>query len=72
MQLRNLNQNFQMLSPNEQAVFFSSYRSRRQKDLDQVIIKLQTKKRRSTGSGKGKKIPVTVEQLDLLKKLGLI
>ena len=60
------------MSPNEQAVFFNQYTTKRQKDLDQVIIKLQTKKRRSTGSGKGKKIPVTVEQLDLLKKLGLI
>ena len=57
--------------PNEQAAFFAAYSDRRQKDLEKVIIKLQTKKR-STGSGKGKKIPVTVEQLDLLKKLGLI
>ena len=71
MQLQNLNQNFQMMSPNEQAVFFVSYAGRRQKDLEKVIIKLQTKKK-STGTGKGKKIPVTVEQLDLLKKLGLI
>ena len=60
------------MPPNEQAVLFNQYTHKRQEDLDKVIIKLQTKKRRSTSPGKGKKIPVTVEQLDLLKKLGLI
>lgn len=60
------------MSPNEQAVFFNTYREKRQIDLERVIINLQTKKRKSTGGGKGKKIPVTVEQLELLKKLGLI
>ncbi len=60
------------MSPNEQAVFFARYADGRQVDLEKVIIKLQTKRKKSTGSGKGKKIPVTVEQLDLLKKLGLI
>lgn len=72
MKLADLNQNFQMMQPNEQAAFFSSYRSKRQEDLEKVIIKLQSKRKKSTGAGKGKKIPVTVEQLDLLKKLGLI
>ncbi len=61
-----------MLPPNEQAVFFNSYADRRQKDLESVIINLQTKKKSTSKAGKGKKIPVTVEQLDLLKKLGLI
>ncbi len=72
MQLQNLNQNFQTMSFNEQAVFFARYADERQADLEKVIIKLQAKRKKSTGSGKGKKIPVTVEQLDLLKKLGLI
>lgn len=72
MKLINLNQNFQTMSSTEQAIFFNTYREKRQVDLERVIIKLQTKKRKSTGSGKGKKIPVTVEQLELLKKLGLI
>ena len=71
MKLQNLNQNFQTMPPNEQAIFFAQYAKNRQEELNKVIIKLQSKKR-STGSGKGKKIPVTVEQLDLLKELGLI
>jgi hypothetical protein len=60
-----------MMPPNEQAIFFAMYADKRQVKLEEVIIKLQTKKK-STGSGKGKKIPVTVEQLELLKKLGLL
>jgi len=72
MQLRNLNQNFQILSPNEQAIFFAIYSERRQKDLDRIVIKVAGKRKSTGRKGKGKKIPVTVEQLDLLKKLGLI
>lgn len=52
--------------------FFSSYREKRQRDLDSEVIKVKAKKKSSTGSSTERKIAVTPDQLKLLREIGLI
>lgn len=70
MQLKDLYQDFNELSEEQQLHFFERYYLKRNQDLSkQVIIvkrKAQTRKKRD------KKIPVTPEQVTVLRKLGLI
>jgi len=73
MNLLSLRTNFQTLLPNEQEVFMGKYFSKRTIDLVKTaIIKTKAVRKKGVTKSKEKKIPVTIEQLELLKKLGLI
>jgi len=73
MNLLNLRQNFQTLQPNEQVVFLNEYVAKRVIDLEKTaIIKPRITAKKGVKRTKEKKIPVTIEQLELLKKLGLV
>lgn len=73
MNLLSLKQNFQTLPTNEQFVFLDNYVKQRVIDLEKtVIVKTKAVKRKGAKATKEKKIPVTLEQLELLRKLKLI
>lgn len=73
MNLLSLRTNFQTIPPNEQEVFLVKYFSKRATDLEKTaIIKTRAVRKKSGTKSKERKIPVTIEQLELLKKLNLI
>ena len=69
MKLETLKINFLDMSPEDQQVFFTKYLERRNKDLrETAIVKTVS---RSKGRTTEKKITVSTEAFELLKKLGL-
>lgn len=73
MNLLSLRTNFQTTPPNEQEVFMAEYFAKRVIDLEKTaIIKAKAVRKKGGTTSKEKKIPVTIEQLELLKKLNLI
>lgn len=71
MRFEDLYPNFLSMSESEQLSFFTDYYSRRTIDLSQTVIaKVPVKKERGKGKTE-KKISLTKEQFELMKKLGL-
>ena len=73
MNLLSLRTNFQTSPPEEQAILANEYFAKRAIDLEKTaIIKTKAVRKKGGTKSKEKKIPVTIEQLELLKKLNLI
>lgn len=81
--LEQLRPNLLELPPEDAFTLFSEYYSKREKDLTSIQIQLQLKEEKkirkkssitskSKSNSKTKAVSVSPEQLDLLKKLGLI
>ena len=71
MKLEQMRTNYLSLDVIGRLEFMTNYQQRREVDLNTVLT--QTKPSRAGGRKKaGKKIAVNIEQLDMLKKLGLI
>jgi len=71
MKLEQLRKNFLTSSEAEQEEIFHRYCLIRQRDLDQVVVKVPLK--RAVGKRiSERKIPVTPDQLELLRKIGLV
>ena len=70
MKLEQLYPNFLSLSEDEQLSFVSSYREKRHHDL--VVTTVVDVKQRGKRKSVGRKVTVTPEALELLKKIGLI
>lgn len=69
MKLEQLRPNFMLMPPEEQLAFLDSYRKRRHHDLiETTVVKVSTKGKKKTSE---RKITVTPEAYELLKKLGL-
>ena len=70
MKLEQLYPNFLSLSETDQLSFVDSYRARRHKDLvETTVVDIKQKgKRKSVG----RKVTITPEAFELLKKIGLI
>jgi len=71
MKLEQLRTNFLEVSDAQRLELFTSYYARREKDLEQVVVKVP-KKRAAGKKPSERKIPVTPTELQMLKKLGLI
>ena len=71
MKLEQLRTNFLEASDEQRLELFTGYYARRQKDLEQVVIKVP-KKRAKGKKPSERKIPVTPDQLQMLRKLGLV
>jgi len=70
MKLDQLKPNFSTMSQEEQEDFINRYRDRRHYDLiETTVVKVNTKGKRKTAE---KKITITAEAHELLKKLGLV
>lgn len=70
MKLEQLQPNFSLMSPEEQVAFFSKYKDRRHHDLIvTTVVKVSTKGKKRTTE---RKVTVTGEAFELLKKLGLV
>lgn len=70
MKLEQMKKSFLEMTNLERQEFFTNYTEQRKKDIESIVVKLTPKKR--TTKKKDKKITVKQEQLDLLKKLGLV
>ena len=69
MKLEQIRPNFMLMSYEEQLAFLNSYREKRHHDLiETTVVKISTKGKRKTTE---RKITVTPEAYELLKKLGL-
>lgn len=69
MKLEQLRPNFAKMSHGEQLGFLNAYRERRYHDLiETTVVKVSTKGKKKTAE---RKITVTPEAYELLKKLGL-
>lgn len=71
MRLEQLRPNFLEVSDEERLALFTTYYARRTKDLEQSVVKIKGKKAKGKKRSE-RKIPVSPEQLDLLRKLGLV
>ena len=61
------------MSTTDQFHFLNDYAKKRIEDLEKtVIVKTKSVRKKGGKTTKEKKIPVTIEQLELLKKLKLI
>jgi len=70
MKLEQLYRNFALMPEEEQLTFFEGYKAKRHYDLvEATVIKVDSKGKRRAAE---KKISVTPEALELLKKLGLV
>jgi hypothetical protein len=70
MKLSQLKPNFSLMNHDEQIAFLDKYRSKRHHDLiETTIVKISTKGKRKTTE---RKVTITPEAFDLLKKLGLV
>ena len=73
MNLLSLRTNFQKAPPEVQALLANKYFEKRAVDLEKTaIIKTKAVRKKGGTKSKEKKIPITIEQLELLKKLKLI
>lgn len=71
MKLEDLRPNFLEVSEEERCALFDSYCAQRIKDLESTVVEIP--KKRAKGKKRSeRKIPVSPEQLDLLRKLGLV
>lgn len=70
MKLEQMKKSFLEMTDIERQEFFSNYAEQRKRDIDSIVVKLTPKKKTATKK-KDKKIAVSQDQLDLLKKLGL-
>lgn len=70
MKLEQMKTNFLDMSDKERQEFFTKYSEKRTKDVQEVVVKLTPKKRSKKKADK--KVSVSQEQLELLKKLGLV
>lgn len=71
MRLEDLKPTFLGVSLEERRAIFTSYYERREVELESEVVKLP--KKAAKGKTKSeRKIPVNPEQLDLLRKLGLV
>ena len=69
MKLEQLRPNFMLMPHEEQLAFLNSYREKRHHDLiETTVIKVSTKGKKKATE---RKITVTPEAYELLKKLGL-
>ena len=69
MKLNKLKPNFSLMNSEEQISFFSKYREKRQHDLiETTFVKISAKGKRRTEE---RKITISSEAFELLKKLGL-
>jgi len=69
MKLNQIRPNFVLMSHEEQLAFLNSYRERRYHDLiETTVVKVSTKGKRKTTE---RKVTITPEAFELLKKLGL-
>lgn len=70
MKLEQIRPNFVLMAREEQLAFLESYRQRRHHDLiETTVIKVSTKGERKASE---RKVPITSEAYELLKKLGLV
>jgi len=72
MKFEDLHTNFLDQDESARRAFFTEYVERRQHDLDTIVVKIKTKKQPGESKSKDKKIPVTMDKLEALRKLGLI
>lgn len=71
MKLEQLRRNLMEVPEDERLHFFGSYYEARNRDLEQVVVKVP--KKRAKGKKKSeRKIGVTPDQLEMLRKLGLV
>lgn len=69
MKLEQLHSNFMLMSHEEQLSFFEEYRQKRHHDLiETTVIKVSTKGKKKATE---RKVTVTPEAYELLKRLGL-
>jgi len=72
MKFEDLHTNFLDQDEAARRAFFTEYVEKRQHDLDTIVVKIKTKKQPGESKPRDKKIPVTMDKLDALRKLGLI
>lgn len=69
MKLEQIRPNFVLMSHEEQLAFLNAYREKRHHDLiETTVVKVSTKGKRKTTE---RKVTITPEAYELLKKLGL-
>ena len=70
MKLEQIRSNFVLMPHEEQQAFLDQYRQRRYHDLiETTVVKISTKGKKKTTE---RKVTITPEAFELLKKLGLV
>ena len=70
MKLEQIRPNFVLMLHEEQVAFLDQYRQRRYHDLiETTVVKISTKGKKKTTE---RKVTITPEAFELLKKLGLV